>query len=467
MDRNKIFISYPSNDGIIAQCVSAAISKMPNGRLEYFLDRIYIKGGARIPDTIREALRQTVYFVAIGTDVLRRNFDWCGQELGFYQASHPDDNRLETCLYDKTIPELFVERKSYKVQALKAEHLDELGFPIIKAAESEIYHFLVRTAELNAELYPPHPPEQYWKDVPKWAEQYACEIADSFLLALQSRVRDEWFPQGRIELSISRGEFYKDNIPSVPLDTQVTMANSAYKLFRAASPASPKTFTWDSFTKYIKEKTGSDQLIRIVSDVIINALPDKDEAKNDYVFQAPNGKFYRVILVKHSVYGDGRRDFVINLIETSEKVKAGDTDTTTLVAGIVLGSKYRSIFVEEDAKYNESKLKDLETDNLVDKLKQMLRDIDRISADAASDGLADYDALQALLGDTMQVKNLFDKWFQVYPPMEAAAKKFITEPTTPHRDAFFAAYKPFLAVSRANNATFLLLCMDEYRKRLR
>jgi hypothetical protein len=466
MERNKVFISYPSNDAIIGQCVSAAISRMPNNRLESFLDRIHIKGGARIPDVIRDALRETVYFVAIGTDVVRRNFDWCGQELGFYQASHLDDDRLETCLYDKTIPELFVERKSYKAQSLREEHLDELGFPITKAAESELYNFLVEMADLNAKLHPPPSQEEYWKEVPIWAEKYAYEIADSFFLALESRVRDEWYPQGRVELSISRGEFYKDVIPSVPLDTQVSMANSAYKLFKAAAPSIPRTFSWDAFTKYIQEKTGSDQLIRIVSDVIINALPDKDEAKNDYVFQAPNAKFYRVILVKHSVYGNKKRDFVVNLIETLEKVKAGDTDTTTLIAGIVLGSKYRSIFLEEDAKYNEPKLKNLGIDNLVDELTQMLRDIDRISADAASDGLADYDALQALLGNTMQVKKLFGKWFEVFPPMEAAAKKFITEPTSPHRDAFFAVYTPFLTVSRDNNTTFLQLCMDEYRKRL-
>jgi hypothetical protein len=345
--------------------------------------------------------------------------------------------------------------------------LDELGYPILKAAESELYKFLVEVADLNAKLHPPPSPEVYWKDVPIWAETHAYEIADSFFVALQSRVRDEWHPQGRVELSISRGEFYKDVIPSFPLDTQVSMANSAYKLFKAAAPANLRMFSWDAFTNYIQEKTGSDQLIRIVSDVIINALPDKDEAKNDYVFQAPNAKFYRVILVKHSVYGNKRRDFVINLIETLEKVRAGDTDTTTLVAGIVLGSKYRSIFVEENAKYSEDKLKSVEIDDLVDELTQMLRDIDRISADAASDGLADYNALQALLGDTMQVKQLFGKWYEVFPPMEAAAKRFVTEPTVAHREAFFAVYTPFLAVSRHNNTTFLQLCMDEYRKRLR
>jgi hypothetical protein len=63
-------------------------------------------------------------------------------------------------------------------------------------------------------------------------------------------------------------------------------------------------------------------------------------------------------------------------------------------------------------------------------------------------------------------RRLFKKWSNVFPQMEAAAKQFVNEPTSTHRDAFFAAYEPFLAVSRNNNTTFLELCMDEYQKRL-
>jgi hypothetical protein len=173
-----------------------------------------------------------------------------------------------------------------------------------------------------------------------------------------------------------------------------------------------------------------------------------------------------VLLVKHSVYGNKRRDLVVNFVETREKVKAGDQDTTNLVAGIVLGSKYRSIFVEQGAKYENTKLKSLSIEALADEITRMLRDIDRISADAASDGLADYSALQVLFGDTVQVRDLFRTWSEVHPPMEAAAKQFINEPTPAHQSEFFAAYEPFVAVSRSNNTIFLELCMDEYRKRL-
>jgi hypothetical protein len=237
--------------------------------------------------------------------------------------------------------------------------LDEFGYPTVETTKSEFYNFLSETAELNAKLHPPPKPETYWQEVHDWAEEYANDLTDSFFTALQSRVKDVWYPQGRLELSINRGEFYRDSAPSIPLDAQATLAVSTYKLFNAAAPAALSSFSWDAFTNYVKEKTGSDTLTHIIADIVISALPDKDEAKNDYVFQAPNAKFYRVLLVKHNVYGDKRRDIVINFVETLEKVKTGDEETTTLIAGIVLGSKYRSMFVEKGAKYDDVALREL------------------------------------------------------------------------------------------------------------
>jgi hypothetical protein len=75
-------------------------------------------------------------------------------------------------------------------------------------------------------------------------------------------------------------------------------------------------------------------------------------------------------------------------------------------------------------------------------------------------------ALQALLGETTQVKKMFERWFEVFPPVEQSAKKFIIEPTKSNEDEFFTAYASFLNATRQNNTIFLQLCLDEYRKRL-
>ena len=124
------------------------------------------------------------------------------------------------------------------------------------------------------------------------------------------------------------------------------------------------------------------------------------------------------------------------------------------------------MFLERDAQYDCGKLEGLEDKKLVDELTRMLHDIDRITADAASDGLADYSSLQTLLGDTLDVKDLFKKWYDVFPPMEGAARQFIEHPTSGNREVFLRTYDSFFDVSKRNNIKFMQLCWNEYQKRL-
>jgi hypothetical protein len=217
---------------------------------------------------------------------------------------------------------------------------------------------------------------------------------------------------------------------------------------------------------FLREYAGNDVLAGIINDVAISALPSKADAKGDHIYQAPNQLFYRVLLVKHSLYGNRRRDFTFNLIKTLDKVRGGKAETTTLVAGIVLGSKYRSLFIEPNAKYELKSLKKLALEDAAVVVLNLLQDIERINADAASDGLADYTALQALLGDTQEIKDLFERWWTVYPPMEKAAKQFIGGINKENFENFISCYKTFVHVSRSNNTIFLLECLRVYRDRL-
>ncbi len=244
------------------------------------------------------------------------------------------------------------------------------------------------------------------------------------------------------------------------------MTSTTYSIFGAGAPANQKSYRWSEFAQFMRDKTGGDALSILISDIIISALPDNEQAKNDYVFRAPNGRWYRVILVKHNVYGNKRRDFVINLIETLSKVKGGDEKTTTLVAGIVVGSRFRSLFIETGASYAVERLNKLSDDDLIDQSKRMLQDIDRITADAADDGLTDYKALQVLLGDSVEVRNIFAAFEDVFPPFVGAIKEFIRVPVQTNREALFTAYQAYLTAARKNNSKFLKLCINEYSKSL-
>jgi hypothetical protein len=108
---------------------------MPDREFEPFQDRTYIAGGENIDDKIAAALDETVYFTAIGTNVSRRNFDWCGEELGYYRRAHPSDRR-EVCLFHQSVPDLFTQRKGYRAQSLNPEQEAVLGSPVVQVERS-------------------------------------------------------------------------------------------------------------------------------------------------------------------------------------------------------------------------------------------------------------------------------------------------------------------------------------------
>lgn len=466
MIRNRVFISYPTDDILIASALNDAVLKMPEGRLDTFLDRENIGGGELIPQTIRSALRETIYFVGVATNVSRRSFDWCGLELGFYQGSYDDPARREGCIYHLTYPQLFATARNFKVQSLEAEQKAQFLDQVVQPADCEIYNFLKDLAELNQKLHPPQNPKKYWEAVPGWAEEHARIITNAFFISLQTRVEDAWYPQGRIVISVENGDFYKTSL-QLPADAEVTLSPTAYNIFSVGIPNPIRPITWEAFDSLLTDVAGNNILSRIILDVTLSALPSKADAKGDFVYQAPNQLFYRVLLVKHSVYGSKRREFTFNLIKTLEKVRSGSRATTALVAGISLGSKYRSLFLENGGKYTPEKIGKLAYQDAANIVDELLQDIDRIHADAASDGLANYTSLQALLGDDPQIKRLFDEWWIIFPQMENAAKDFLKKESEDAFSVFITSYKNFVETSKKNNLEFLLRCLDAYTKTLR
>jgi hypothetical protein len=465
MNRNRVFISYPSDDFRIASAINEAVVRLPEGRLDTFLDKENIGGGEPIPQKIKDALKETIYFVGVATNVSRRSFEWCGLELGFYQGSFDDAARRESCLYHLSFPQIFSTTKNFKVQSLGSEHKEQFLDELVVTSTSEVYAFLEGLAVLNEKLHRPQDSARYWEAIPGWAELYARKITDAFFISLQTRVEDAWYPQGRINIAVENGDFFKSE-SEFPNDSQVTLSPTVYNILDIGIPDSIRPMTWAAFKALVTDSAGHDILKRIISDVAMSALPSKANAKSDYVYQGPDQLFYRVLLVKHSVYGSKRREFTFNLIRTLEKVRSGNQTTTAVVAGIVLGSKYRSLFLEADAKYAPTAFADADHERTAATVEELLQDIDRIQADAAADGLANFSSLQSLLGDNPKIKELFDDWWTVFPQLEATAKEYVKKRNAETFTEFHSSYEKFIAASRKNNREFLILCLDCYRKTL-
>jgi hypothetical protein len=259
---NTLFISYPSEDMAIAGHVNNAIKDLPGNKFDVFLDRNYIKGGQRITNTIEEGLTSTLYFVAIATEVTRNNFDWCGEELGYYRGVHKDKERFETCLYHASIPDLFKDLRCFKAQSIRPEHRIEFGPSVYKGQQTDFYAFLKNIAKLHNDRHKADDEQDYWTKVEKWANEWTDKLTQTYFESLQTRVKDEWYPQGRLEINASRGDFFRDKIPAIPDDAEVTMAGSMYNIFGVGTPNVPRAESWMEFTQFVTDATGSDMFLQ-------------------------------------------------------------------------------------------------------------------------------------------------------------------------------------------------------------
>lgn len=463
-----IFISYPHEDYVIASKIEAAIKKLEGNRFDVFLDQSFILGGKEITSTIEESLDRTLYFVGVGTPAFRSNFAWCGQELGYFRAvrrrASPKPVEDITCLFHEDVPELFRQYKCFKIVALEDEQRSELGDKS-SVVDAPVYEFLTDIANRHNKLFPAQNAADFFAAASAWATEWSKEITNAYFAALQGRVKEKWYPQARLELEIEDGNFWDASQPEIPASATVKVEAMTYSILGLGVPSGlPRVIkSWSEFVEIILLQTGSDTLTKMIRDLILSVLPSKADAHNDFVYQAPNGRYYRIILVMHQVYGNRKREFVINLIETLDPNYGGDERTTILIGGIVLATQYRSIFLEKDARYAADALRRLRGDQLVLAVRRLLRDNQKISAEASRKGLSDRTALIKLLGDTEEVGDLFQRWRRPFERMEQEARRFVDKPEAATREAFLTALDAFLANASEINERFISLCLRSYQ----
>jgi hypothetical protein len=88
-------------------------------------------------------------------------------------------------------------------------------------------------------------------------------------------------------------------------------------------------------------------------------------------------------------YGDGRRAFIIYLIESMPRLSGGNPDTSTLMSAIVMAARFRFLFLEDGSLYNWTSYAVLSDEVFVSRVRQMFNDIDRVLSDAKQEGLDD------------------------------------------------------------------------------
>jgi hypothetical protein len=224
--------------------------------------------------------------------------------------------------------------------------------------------------------------------------------------------------------------------------------------------------SWKELEAVVRKKTGSLTFTNMVAEVIMSALPYSAEALNDHFFLAPDEKSYRILLVVHKLYGNGNREFIINLVETLRPIAGeGDKETSIITAAIMLASKYRFLFLEQDSRYGINRIGQLVSGNSTIAVRQMLKDMDRVHSEGSREGFGDEGALIRLFGanEEFEVRALFEEFWPPLLAMREAAAAFLEKPSTETREAFAREHKAFVDSSQRVNARFISLCLGRYQ----
>jgi hypothetical protein len=463
-----VFISYPTENHKIAAGIEDALRTFDRDKFDVFLDRARIDEGGDLTSTIENALERADYFVGIGPAASRSNFSWCGMELGYFLASTKGKPRHITAIYNNEIPDLFRRYKNVQVISLEEKHRSELGPEVHNVEDSDLYSFFQRLSEEIGRRFPPASPARYFEDAQKWAEKSAKEITDSYFDTLQEGVKSTWFPQKRIEVRTDSFAFWEKGNPTIPAQAIVVLEATTCGVFKygVSKEQTSVTKTWKEFEDLVLQQTGALNFTTMTADVIVSALPNNAEALNDHCFLAPDEKSYRILLVMHRLYGNGKREFVVNLVETLRPISGeGDKDTSVMTAAIMLASKYRFLFLEQESRYGTDRMAQATGGNSTIAVRQLIKDLDRVHAEASKEGFGDESALTKLFSpaDEFEVRDLFGKFWPPLTAMKRAASDFIEKPSDQTRVLLTDAHKIFVDACRSINSRFITLCMARYQ----
>ncbi len=463
-----IFISYPTENHKIAQAIEGALRQFDRSKFDVFLDRSRINEGSGLRDTIVEALQRADYFIGIGPEANRGNFSWCEFELGYFLATNKDRHKNVLAIYNNDIPDQFHEFRNVQVVSLENKHRSELGSEIYAANQCELYHFFSGLSEEIGKRFPPGELAQYFKEAQAWAEKSAKDVTDAYFSTLQEWVKSTWFPQKRIEVRTGSEPFWEKELPRIPDKATVILEPTTCRVldYAVSQQEANVSMSWQEFQNIVRRKTGGLIFTGMVEEVITSALPDNAEALNDHFFSAPDDKSYRILLVMHKLYGNGNREFVINLVETLRPmVGEGDRNTSIIAAAIMLASKYRFLFLEQESRYGAARIAQLTSGNSTYAVRQMLKDMDRVHAEGTKEGLGDQNALVKLFGpaEEFEVHALFEQFWPPMIVMKDAAAAYLETPNDATRQEFVQKHKAFVNSSQSVNARFISMCLGRYQ----
>jgi hypothetical protein len=329
--------------------------------------------------------------------------------------------------------------------------------------DSPIYGLLVQIGIEASKRSFPKDPFKFFDSLRTAANAGAIAVTDAYAKQLNRNAKQSNYPQGRIKVTLDAG-LSPETLANLIKHATVSVYPKTGFVLRIPVSSNTTEISWDALSERMTALSNGPYLTTIMYEIIDDFLPSKYDAKNDYLFKAPDDHSYRVTLVRYEMFGDGRSEFVFNLIETLVPLTGGDPQTTLISSAIVMATQYRSLFIERDATYSIDTLEQSSSPDLLDKAKKIVRDLRRIHIESATLGLDDKDAVKKALGSPQQIDDWYAEWWPPVTKLEDAAQTYIDAPSDQSKAAFLETLRELVERTSKVNRQFTSLCLEVYKQ---
>ncbi len=464
-----VFISYARDDHLIATALFEELSDINRDRVECFLDTKAIELGEGWEKKLERALGQADWLVCVYTG---EQSEFCGYEIGVFTGGKAlektDDSRL-VCLHDvASYPTVFHHHQNRLVTlppegAPPGQPSNETDF----YTNSELAKFLQDFCKYR-DLYVPRDASGYQRQAQMIVSK-AKRISEAFHAARGADVRADTPTQLGIEVSVPwpAGK----PLPSIPLEALAKGTYQSFGLFGLMPYMEGQQLPvaqWAEI-KATGRRRGNGYLLwieRLERDMV-DAANKRALGDAEATFRAKD-KTFRAILVRHSLLWNGTHKFEIAFVETLPRQFIGDRNTSLILAGLVMASRFRFAYFEDPAAVSERFTDALSDPEFEANFRQFLYDLERMRQELMELGLLDETAFVQSFGPTR--RGLAEVFLKTWSDARQALERDLPDPDAgigpATRRTARQAIASFLTAMETENRRFLLTAMDAYRDEL-
>ncbi len=479
-DVTNVFISYSHQDRRIAteireQLIRLAQQGQGAPSINCFLDTESIPPAAKYGPIIMSALQKADWLIVIFTG---DQSVYCGFEIGMYSAMAPPGTTPPIiCLHD-----VEQSRLPAVVEGYKTTHIGTVGSylpegPLQMGNDVQLWWNTpiaqVLTTICNGKgLYMPghrqNNPSQYQVDI----AQAASRISQAFEIARAEDEVSETPVQAGFEVTVYPPFTAGARIPE---SSPVVGSSRAFDILGIVPPLSLDTqmapqITWGELRQKLLQPGRANIPWMDKLEVNIGLAADLRVPEADDVTFRGNrdNRIYRAILTRHKLFKNGKRRFFVLLVETFDRRFIGDRQTSMLLIGLTLASRWRFTFFER-WRDTLAQFDPRRTDKEFPRnCRQLEYSMEWIENEGIELGADNQDAMIDAFGQENKAR--IQDYYRDFANAKAEMKRHFPESfgdmTAQARTEAQAAIVAFLTFVKDQNSDFLKLCVEKYKEKI-